>query len=110
MRRQITKQPSGPTVIARPMPAIKARVKKSSNTAGFLLVIAVQAAVVAAAATRVMGMHVLAFSMVMSIIGVAMFRHAAISVQHAAVGQMGVVVVMAVERERLGGAVAEEFS
>ena len=91
--------------------------KKSSNTAALLGVIALQPALVAAAAIRsvdvilpaVIVAAVLVALVMVAITGMAMFGNAAIGVQHAAIRQMGMVVVVAVDRQRLGGTAAEQF-
>jgi len=60
--------------------------------------------VAAAAIPMVMMMVVmLLMRMMMAIIGVAMFGHRTIRVLHPAIGQMGVVVMVAVNSKRLGG-------
>lgn len=46
--------------------------------------------------------------MMMPVIGMAMIRHRAIRMLHTAVGQMGVIVMVAVDRKRLGRSAAEQ--
>jgi len=48
-------------------------------------------------------------AMVVAVIRMAMFGDAAIGMQNAAVGQMGMVVVVAVDGKRLGRPAAEQF-
>src|SRR5690606_34091708 len=93
MRRHTMKQPSGPATSATPTPAASARMKKSSNiVTGLRLCVVV----------RMPGM------VVMAVAGVAVARHRAICVPHAAVGQVRVVVVVAVDRQHLGAARTEK--
>src|SRR5690349_14882329 len=93
MRRQMTKQPSGPVVRARPTPASMARTKKSSSMIMLpvLMVPMVMTIMVVVAMVVVM----------VPVFGMAVIGHAAIGVLDTAIGQMRMVVVVAVDRERL---------
>src|SRR5690606_1602407 len=90
MRRQTTKQPSGPATSARPIPATRARVKKSSSIMplrGQILL-------------RLPGMVIVAIP--------AVFGNRAVRQPHAAVRQVGVIVMVTVDRQRLTCTRAEQ--
>src|SRR6478735_5266814 len=122
MRRQMMKQPSGPVVSASPTPARMARTKKSSNMAlscrvlviVAVMVIAASMAVVMAMAGVVMpcmvvkGVIVPVMTMVVTIVGVAVIGDGAVGMQHPAIGQMRMIVVVAVDRKRLRRTAAEQ--
>src|SRR5690606_13031721 len=97
MRRHTTKQPSGPATRASPTPATSARVKKSSSI-GELLGRALAMAVVI----------VLIGVVIVMPMGVGSLDGRAVRLPHPAVGQMRVIVVVAVDRQHLAGARAEQ--
>src|SRR5260370_1403086 len=113
MRRQTTKQPRGPAVRATPMPATMARTKKKSNMPLSLLMILSGMAVMLMAATAfavvvmIAGMR-MRVVMMMAVIGVAMIGHRAIRMLHPAIGQMSVIVMVAVNGKALGRSATEQ--
>src|SRR5690606_11213301 len=84
--------PRGPATTANPMPATRARVKKSSSIGA----LRPGSAMVAIGAGVMMG------------VVVAGIGDAAIGMAYAPVRQMGVVVAVAVDGKGLGGAAAEQ--
>src|SRR5262245_61700013 len=108
MRRQTTKQPSGPAVSATPMPAISARMKKSSSTLFSMPmgVIAMVMAVIVVVVTMIVMMIIVGVMvpilMMVAIIWVAMIGDRAVAMHDASIRQVGVVVMMAVDRECAG--------
>src|SRR5690606_6627317 len=89
------KQPSGPAVRASPMPATSARVKKSSSMAAAALRMRVVVIVM-----LVMMIVPVAMVVMVPVIGMAMVGDRPVLMQHPPVRQVGVIVVVAVERER----------
>src|SRR5690606_20764449 len=89
MRRQTTKQPRGPATRARPTPAMIARVKKSSSIAGPLPFFLPGGGCVCARGSTAVGDR-------------------AVGMEHSAIGEMGVIVLMTIDRQRLSSACSEE--
>src|SRR5690606_20809994 len=88
------KQPSGPAVRASPMPATSARVKKSSSMAAVALRMRVVVVLV------VMMIVPVAMVVMVPVIRMAMVGDRPVLMQHPPIRQVGVVMVVAVERER----------
>src|SRR5882724_4634682 len=100
------KQPSGPVVIASPTPATSARRKKSSSmtlSRGLRRHVLIAVVVIVA-----MPRMIVATVVVMPVLGMTMFGNGTVGMLHAAVRQMRVIMMVAIDGKRSGCAASKQ--
>ena len=106
MRRHTSRQPSGPVVSARPMPARSARMKKSSSMAVLSrsrMRMIMPGMIVIVRMCTSMIMIMIMIMVVVAVARMAMIGNAAIAMHHAPIRQMRVVVLMIIKGKPASG-------